>query len=137
MAYSTHFLICKPVGQGWSIRDSFKYNGLVLGKTIMQKWMHNSSSTFGGLSKWLKDSGRDTYQTDTCLVYAVYLYQLEAPGEWCQIFWECHDEASANKLKEKLLASKCDISGDYLVNRCLSDLTREEIKHYQTTVIDA
>jgi len=136
MAYSTECLVCKPAGQGWSIQQIFYNDRMVLAETLMEKW-NSHDQNFGGLSKWLKDTCKDTYRSDPCLVSAVYLYQLEAPGQWCQIFWECHDEASAKQLREKLYGFKADMFGYYLVNRCLSDLTGEEKRYYQKTVIDA
>jgi hypothetical protein len=136
MAYNTYCLICHRSGKGWSIDQILIHDRLVLGKTLMQNYI-STNQKLGGLSKWIQKSHLETWKTDLCLVSAIYLYQLEAPGYWCQIFWDCPDENTAERIRNKLRPSLMDISGYYLLDKLLSDLTQQEIHHYQKTIIGA
>ena len=136
MVYNTHCLVCHRAGRGWSIDQIIINDHLVLGKTLMENFAPTRNN-HGGFLKWVNDTKRNTWKTEPCLVSAVYLYNLEAPGQWCQIFWECPDENTASKLRSKLKSRLMDISGYYLLDNTLDSLTKQEIAYYQSTIIDA
>lgn len=85
-----------------------------------------------GLKKWIQANG---YEDDPLLISSIYLYTWPAPGEWCQLYWECSTPEVSHRLRERLTSS--DFDGEYLLDRKLSDLSKDEIYHYQKTLIDA
>ena len=136
MSYNSHLLICHRKGNGWSIKQILTHDRLVMGHTLMQNCKFTNLN-LGSFTKWCQQTHRETYKTDDCLVAAVYLYNATAPGEWCQIFWECPDANTAQRLKDRLNPSLMDTCGYYLLDCALSDLSAQQIQHYQNTVINA
>ncbi len=123
---STTCLVCSRSGGGWSVRKVLNSNELIPGSKIMLMSTGITSLKIG-LKQWVNNSGFCTWEDDPHLVTAIYLYNLTAPGEWCQIFWECKTPELAERLKLKL---KNDIAGIYIVSKVLSDLTPAEIEYY-------
>ena len=128
---STHCLVCKRSGKGWSITNILEDGKLVYGCSLLEN-VDDYTGKHGGLNTWIKKTNRDTYKSDPCLVYAVYIYDIEAPGQWCQMFWECIDENQAKRVKNKIEASS-----RYLIDRTLSELTSDEIEYYYEYFIRA
>ena len=135
MAYNTTCLVCHRAGRGWSIDKIFTMDGLVSGAKCMQNWMCQKEK-LSSLTKWIQKTHRDTWKTDKCVVSSVYLYDIQAPGEWCQIFWECPDEATANKVRNNV-KNRGDIEGIYIVDKLLNDLTQKEKEYYYNVILRA
>lgn len=114
------------------MREIRRFDGLVTGSKVNREGVSETLVQGVGLKKWIQSNG---YQDDPLLISSVYLHHFTAPGEWCQLFWECSTQDVARRLKEKLPSS--DLSGEYLLGRLLSDLTKEEVDYYQRTCISA
>ncbi len=131
---TTTCLVCSRSGGGWSVKEVRSANRLLPGNIIMSISDSTSAQSIG-LQRWIREQSLETWREDPCLVTAIYLYNLTAPGEWCQLFWECSTAETATRLKEKLKSS--DLSGTYLISRCLSGLTPSEIDYYYCQEIQA
>jgi len=138
---TTTLVMCKRVGCGWRIEKiyttpAFKtgFGCLELGQKLDTK--------ITSLSKWIKSAVYETCLTNPKMLTAIYLYQFEAPGAFCQIFWECEDEDKINKIREFWQkrardGKSWDGYGYFLLDRGLRDLTLAEYKEYKATIIDA
>ena len=139
--FNTTLVTCKRVGRGWSIEKIYSMDGHKIGFECIEKGTQEIPK-IKSLSKWLKHTGRDICLTDPKMLTSVYLFQFEAPGSFCQIFWECDSEEHADRLRQIWLKRDHGNGiwggyGDYLLDRGLNDLTTEEYHKYKSTVIDA
>lgn len=90
----TTCLICSRSGNGWTILGKKIYNGLVNANTVFEHGVPTSMWIPKPFTVWTKENG---FVPDTYMVTSIYLYHLMAPGEWCQIYWECEDNTVAVK----------------------------------------
>lgn len=59
------------------------------------------------------------------LAKSIYLWDLEAPGHWCEVYW-FGSQREIESLESSLMRMRSDVGGDYIHQRDLSDLSQQE-----------
>ena len=128
---------CVRSGAGWSVIREWRSPGrLVYGHTIVGCPPQDGACTPIGLKKWIRDNGLKTFADNPTIVYGIYIHEIMAPGEWCQMFWYCQDAAQAQRVREKLRATPNDIAGIHMIGRTLNSLSKPEYETLKRKWID-
>lgn len=120
---STVCIVCERSGKGFSAKTIISTKGFKNASVLLLSKDGGDGGIPLSLSKARKQV-LEKYKSSAC-AKSVYLWDMEAPGLWCEVYWFGKQE-DIDRVSKSLLSMRSDIGGDYIHQRSLSDLSQDE-----------